>query len=260
MVRKKTYIGKRLKNHKKKFQASVEKRREEMREIRKRLKEQKNVKEKLDQLNELYEEECRKRKKAERIANNYYWEWRAEREAKDEALENQINKPSSLPDSFYIKSSLLHFDVDGNGEEIIGAGVFGTVKLCLYKGSIVAAKCFEESGEETVAATKRSILKEAKVLLNLKSHNSIPTLLGVCLDEEPNKIILQLYQIERKSITLNLLCKQHENAMLSEGDWHSLINDLAKAINHVHMCGYLHNDIKTDNVVIYKSATLLFQF
>lgn len=250
MVRKKTHIGKKMKNHKKKYQLAVQKRREEMREIIKKLKEQKTM-EKLDSMKKLYEEECKKRKKAEYIANNYYREWKTEREAKDKALENQIYKPSSLPDSFYIKSSLLNFDLGGNGDEIIGAGVFGTVKLCQYKGNIVAAKFLKEARE---TAAKRSVVKEAKVLLNLKSHNSVPTLLGVCLDEEPYKIILHFYHIDRKSVTLNLLCKKPQNDMFSEDEWHSILNNLAKAIDHVHICGYLHNDIKTDNVLIYKNG------
>lgn len=254
MVRKKKFIGKKLKYHKKKYPEAILKRKEEMRKVREKIKEQKDMRERLTNMRQLYEDECKKRKRAENVANTYYLDWKAERQVKDHALENQIYKPSSLPDSFYISNALLNFNFNGgNEEEIIGSGVFGTVKLCEYKGSVVAAKCLMASNEST-AVTKRSVIKEAKVILNLRSHKSIPTLIGVCLDEQPFKIILQLYQIQSKSITINSLCKKRHDITLNESEWHSIINQLAKAIDHVHMCGYLHNDIKTDNAVIYKSS------
>ena len=209
-------------------------------------------------MEKLYDIEHKKRKKAEQVADNYYHEWLAEREAKDQALAKQVYKPaSSLPDSCYLNDDLLDFNFNG-AEEIIGAGLFGTVKRCQYKGNIVAVKCFK-TAVTSLCSTKRSVLHEAKVLLNLKSHRSIPTLLGVCLEKEPLKLVMQCYGIEGQTLSLYSVCKleKHHNTM-DECQWKSVIKDIAKAIEHVHACGYLHNDIKTDNVVLYKSDDTTF--
>jgi serine/threonine protein kinase len=209
-------------------------------------------------LEKLYGDEQKKRKKAEQVANNYYHEWRAERQAKDQALANQVYKPASnLPDSCYLSDDLLDFNFNG-AEEIIGAGVFGTVKRCQYKGNIVAVKCFKTE-VASLSSTKQSVLQEAKVLLNLKSHRSIPTLLGVSLEKEPFKLVMQFYGIEGKSLSLHSVCKSEKlQNIMNQSQWNTIIKCIAKAIEHIHACGYIHNDIKTDNVVLYKSGDTTF--
>jgi serine/threonine protein kinase len=220
------------------------------------------LEDRLQDITKVHEREIKRRKLAERVANNYYKEWKAEREAKDKALEKQVFKPTfHLPDSFYIKNELLNFE--SNTSNIIGSGVFGTVKLCQYKGSCVAVKCLKTSTEESVhiqkEASLKAIIREAKVMLSLKSHESIPTFLGVSVDKEPYKIVMQFYAIQGQSISLLSLCKCDDKLMLSEEQHlaYSVIPP-TKAIVHVHNCGYLHNDIKTDNVVIYENNCQFF--
>jgi len=218
------------------------------------------IKNRLCDVAALHKMEVKKRKLAERVANKYYKEWKAERCEKDRALGNQVLKPTAgLPDSLYIKSELLNLESSTcTNDNIIGSGVFGTVKLCNYKGSCVAVKCLKRLSEEsdfihTEAELRRATIHEAKILLNLKSHESIPTLLGVSVDKEPFKIVMQFYALQNESVSLYSLCKGEHRIPLSTEQWHSLINRLAKGIDHVHSCGYLHNDIKTDNVVIYEN-------
>lgn len=129
------------------------------------------------------------------------------------------------------------------------------MKLCQYKGSCVAVKCLKTSTEkDSKEGAFRAIIHEAKVMLSLKSHESFPTLLGVSVDEKPFKIVMQFYGIQGQSISfLPLICNCDGKLMLSEEPWHSLLYHLAKAVHHFHDCGYLHNDIKTDNVVIYEN-------
>lgn len=172
-----------------------------------------------------------------------------EREAKDKVLAEQVIKPAHLPSSMYIQNQLLHC-----ADCVIGSGCFGTVRLCKFKGDFVAVKSLESVDDEPDAVITRRAIHEAKILLNLKSHQSLPTLLGVSVDARPVKIIMQFYGVESKSLTLHSLFKSECQLMLSVEQWQCVIKQIAEVINHVHNCGYIHNDIKTNNVVIYENS------
>lgn len=206
----------------------------------------------LEEMKVLHETERKKRKIAERVANNYYREWTIERKEKDKALANQVFTTAILPPSMYIRNELLHCS-ENSKERVIGSGSFGTVTLCKYKGDFVAVKSLKIEGDETETVIRRRALHEAKVLLNLKCHQSVPTLLGVSVDANPAKLIMQFYGVGSKSLTLHSLCKSTTQLISNEVHWHDVIRQIAGAIEHVHNCGFIHNDIKTNNVVIYEN-------
>lgn len=195
--------------------------------------------------------EKRKRKLAERVANNYYRDWQAERKEKQQILDKEMLPTSNwLPNACFIPTKLLN--ADEKGEIILGSGVFGTVKLHVYKSSVVAVKYLKNHLGQTSSDIKKTLFHEAKVLLNIKCCNAIPMLIGICVDEQPYKLVMQFYGIEDKSITLHSLLI-NISMSLSEEQWYSVLAIIVEGIHHVHMSGYLHNDIKTDNVVLYKT-------
>lgn len=109
-------------------------------------------------------EKAEKRKHAERIANYYYKEWRAERTENKKQLKHKYIKALEYSQiQFFIPTDLLYPQYDVNGKErVLGSGVFGTVTLNKYKDNLVAVKCFDQSEK------KKKVIHEAKILLSLK--------------------------------------------------------------------------------------------
>lgn len=234
--RKSVYCGLRMVDHKESSEGCSEELRQE-----------------LQQMDTLHKNEVKKRKLAEHVANKYYKEWKAEHFEKDRALAIQVTKPVTwLPDSFFIPAEKLSFESDSNNDNVLGSGVFGTVKLCSYKGSYVAVKLLKHYETQTTTELRRALFHEAKILLNLRCNECIPTLLGVSIDKEPLKIVTQFNGIDNVSVTLHSMFNEEGSITLIDKQWHSLLNKLTKGIDHIHSCGYLHNDIKSDNVVVYK--------
>jgi len=135
----------------------------------------------------------------------------------------------------------------------IGSGTFGTCYPGKYRGIDVVIKQYKERscrGSERLSFLQREAKHEANVLLRLGDHPGIPLLFGVCLKEKPVSIVMKFHGDGKDSLTVY---KAAKNNLISEKkEWNTILCETADALDHVHRCGYAHNDLKSNNVVLEK--------
>lgn len=135
----------------------------------------------------------------------------------------------------------------------VSSGTFGTCYPGKYRGIDVVTKQYKErscGGGEHFLFLQKEAKHEADVLLQLGDHPGIPLLFGVCLKEKPVSIVMKFHGDGKDSLTVY---KAAKNNLISEKkEWNTILCETADALDHIHRCGYAHNDLKSNNVVLEK--------
>ncbi|XP_064115062.1 triadin-like [Macrobrachium nipponense] len=127
-----------------------------------------------------------------------------------------------------------------NGQEL-GSGCYGTAYKVLHKGKEAVLKVANEDLRQVRAAFK----KEAKTLKDLQGAGGAPILLGTC--SKPTAILMdyccgkEFYSFIYDSKTLPSRALQ-------------ALPDIARRLHEIHLAGYIHVDLKTDNVMVNKQV------
>lgn len=155
-----------------------------------------------------------------------------------------------------------------NPEIILGKGSFGEVSLQTYHGEYVAVKKFiRQSSEE-------EILREIISIINIRAHKYLPIVYGVSLERRPFLMISKFYGSSsgKKSTTLqyylrkfirsgdNYQTSDKANNLTSVNRGKELLRvagNICEALYHIHMCGYLHGDLKSNNILLIKENSNL---
>ena len=100
-------------------------------------------------------------------------------------------------------------------------------------------------------------IREVQVLINLRGNLHLPTFLGVSI-EDKNKILLvmDLYSVNGQVYDLSTALFKSNTLSLSQGELHCVLFKIADALQNVHFSGYLHNDVKMDNIILYRSQNM----
>eukprot|EP00794_Sanderia_malayensis_P004334 gene4334-biopygen3518 len=191
-----------------------------------------------------------------RKAINLYRNERLEKEKLQKNLDRErelskYSKSLQLPSSMFLKVEEL-LEVPSSKKY---SGTFGCCSLFSYRGMDVAVKAYKESEAFTDDALKQSLLKEANVLLNLHCHRGIPKLLGVVMEIKPYCLVTSFHGLNRESSTVNAILKTGASCLIpgmpkGKEDWFKILCSLGDALLHIHTTGYVHGDIKTDNVLV----------
>ena len=95
---------------------------------------------------------------------------------------------------------------------------------------------------------QREAKHEAQVLQQISDHPGIPLLFGISLKEMPVSIVLKFHGEGGQSLTVHKVAK---NSVISEqNNWNRILHDTVDALEHIHNCGFVHNDLKSNNVVL----------
>ena len=95
--------------------------------------------------------------------------------------------------------------------------------------------------------------------MNTLTHASIPHLLGVQIEEKPFSLVMQfLGDEDMESVTIHQTMPKH--LLLSTNEWISVLLDIAEALFHVHIKGFLHCDVKSNNVLVTGKKGFLIDF
>ena len=139
-------------------------------------------------------------------------------------------------------------------EEAVGSGSYGECYRARYRASIevIVKKMKHDDTAEGKQRAKRNLLHEAKVVRALGDHARLPLLLGVVTLSEPLCLVTQFHGVKDASLTLH---RAANTSMLTPQDSTDIFLEICSALKHVHSRGYLHNDIKANNVVLEKNST-----
>ena len=126
---------------------------------------------------------------------------------------------------------------------ILGEGSFGKCTVATYKGHYaVCVKKLKKSATDDV-----HLLKEARILSILSSHRCIPHCFGVCLSEL--MLVTSLHTVEGKSLALDEAIESCA-MVLEKQNGVKFLYQVATALSYIHDNGYLHNDVKGNNIVL----------
>ena len=140
----------------------------------------------------------------------------------------------------------------------IGKGVYGNCFLRKFKrlGITVVEKQLTDNNT-------RMLYQEALSMQKF-SHRCIPMLLGIQLEKKPVSLVMQFIGQNNKSITVFKLLfdpqYEHQALDMSTKTWLCICYDITDALDHMHQRGYLHCDIKSNNVLVTENRGFLIDF
>jgi len=146
-----------------------------------------------------------------------------------------------------INRDLLAFAEGGK----IGTGTFGSCYLSTYRGefkAIVKEIRMRDFSRKEIARAREEVLQEATVLSAIGDYIGIPHLFGVSTEKPPFYLVLQYHAIGSRSTTLT---EAASNGIIRNvEECAAILKEICNSLMYVHDKGYLHNDLKGNNVVL----------
>ena len=189
----------------------------------------------------------------EKNKDKFYQLWRQAEREKEKIVQSQMtlgkiltsNARKDLATKSLLKIPREKICVEGKFSNLIlGEGKFGKVKLASYRGSPVAVKEFHDD------VSQAEIEREANIISSF-SHLNLPVLFGISWNEKPYLLVLQFYGVAGKALTLRH-CFQPSSLPLKTSNWLNVVVQLIDGLTYMHDNKVLHNDIKSDNIVLVK--------
>ena len=156
----------------------------------------------------------------------------------------EISKTASLSIPVIAQNQLFSDPESKTCSKGIGSGTFGDCFLRNYRNIEVCVKyCRQSSYEDAV--------KEAEFIRKLQGHPNLPILFGISHKKEAVPYIVTKFHGSQRSTknTLYSLLSQTPSPY-STNDFIQLALECAKGLMHMHNNNILHNDLKTNNVVV----------
>ncbi|XP_071788626.1 uncharacterized protein [Asterias amurensis] len=150
---------------------------------------------------------------------------------------------------------LSDFKTPPQGKVVLGQGAHGGVLMMVYNNEPVAVKCVPTGDKDTVD-------REVRILSLLSEHDSFPNLHGTIEVDQFRAVAMQFIGDEAlaKCLTLGEALEGSRRLTLDPADWRSIAMNVVDGIKHMHSEGLLHNDIKTDNILMsYDAPTHLWR-
>ena len=138
--------------------------------------------------------------------------------------------------------------LDYLNQESIGSGSYGKCYPARYRGiDVVVKKMIYSYTAEDKLRAKRDLIHEAEVITALGDHKRLPMIVGVVTTQEPLCLVTQFYGINGTSSTLHHVTILN---IITSPECLDIFVEIYSALKHVHSKGFLHNDIKANNVVL----------
>ena len=135
--------------------------------------------------------------------------------------------------------------------EKIGSRTFGRCFTAIYRNQyrvVVKEIKVKDSSKREIERAKREVLNEASVLADLGDHPGIHHLFGVCSLQAPFYLVLQHLAVEGSSVTLS---KPAATGIIADvTECAEIRRQICEVLLFMHKRGYLHNDLKGNNVVL----------
>ena len=149
-------------------------------------------------------------------------------------LSQQVSQLRKIP------FSALHMSKD-----LIGKGVFGKCFSGFMSSHIeVCVKAFRL--DDRLIHT----FPVEAVLTSTLCHPNLPWFYGLSEHGPSRMIVLSFHGINGKSYTIHQALQTNCQDLLIEINWRVILVGLASALKYIHSKDILHNDIKSDNIII----------
>lgn len=144
-----------------------------------------------------------------------------------------------------IDTSLLKVDKTKK----IGSGTFGNCYLAVYRNDFtVVVKEIKSGMTNSPQQAREEVLREAAAITGIGDHWGIPHLFGVCTRQVRYYLVLPYHALHSQSVTL---FKAASGGVLKDAvKCADILKQTCEVLMHIHARGYLHNDLKANNVVI----------
>lgn len=156
----------------------------------------------------------------------------------------------SLPDThqrlspvLLISDDLLQSDT--SPDSALGSGRFGHCTRMIYKDTFTV--CVKKVD---MSVSWSAVKSEAAILFALNTGDVTPHCFGAC--SSLHAIVMSYIHVDDKPVTLYTLLHKRENPYLalSAQRCASVLVGVCKGLQFIHGQGFLHNDIKLDNIVL----------
>ena len=135
--------------------------------------------------------------------------------------------------------------LEGCDHSAIGNGRFGSCSQMAYKDLYVV--CVKRMEKDVVSL--QALKSEAAILCSLNGGGFTPHCFGICLSL--HAIVMSYINVLNKSITLfTMLYENLQSISFSTQQCSDMLIDLCTGVQYVHSSGFLHNDLKLDNIVL----------
>ena len=141
----------------------------------------------------------------------------------------------------------------------LGSGSYGACYLGTYRNMTVVVKNLhvkELQGENRKQAENRvrdELIYEARIINKLGDHPGLAFLFGVCSRSAPFRLIIQFHGNQKDNSSLTISTALRKRIVTDRAIWIGILGKVALALSRVHKVGFLHNDLKANNVVLDKS-------
>ena len=147
--------------------------------------------------------------------------------------------------------------------EVSEAALSESCYLGDFRGLKVVMKTLrvrQMQGESVGDAEKRvrnELLYEARIITKLGDHPGLPPIYDVCSQMQPFRLVMQFRGDKRDNSSLTISSVLSRKMRISKAHWFEIIANIARALQHVHKVGFMHNEIRANNVVLNRvDATL----
>lgn len=138
----------------------------------------------------------------------------------------------------------------------VGTGSYGSCYLGSYRGLDVVVKQLKvkqlkgETPKEAQRRVKEELRYEARIINRLGDHPGLPLLFGICSVNAPYRLIIQFHGEKNCNASFTISSGLSKRSISEISVWRDIVRKVAEALRHVHNTGFLHNDLKGNNVVL----------
>ena len=154
-------------------------------------------------------------------------------------------------DSKFEAKELKREHLEYSSENPVGCGSFGQCFHGRYRGiEVIVKQMIHSNTLEDQERARKNLLHEAKILSSLGDHPNLPMIFGVVTKSLPFCLVTQFHGVKEASLTLHQAANTN---MLTPTSCMSIFKKICFALSQVHLKGYLHNDLKANNVVLERA-------
>lgn len=154
-------------------------------------------------------------------------------------------------DSKFEAKELRREHLEYSSENLVGCGSFGQCFHGHYRGIKVRVKqMIHNNTLEDQDRARKNLLHKAKIISSLGDHPNLPMIFGVVTKSLPFCLVTQFHGVKEASLTLHQAANTN---MLTPTSCMSIFKKICFALSQVHLKGYLHNDLKANNVVLERA-------